>query len=124
MSANNFAVADRDSESFPDYGAKIHDHYIEGYEPVSLGAPHSSLERTSTWVGMGLVLVGLAGVGLLIFGFATSLYGTGSATEQDPTMYMIIGAITAVVIEVIGFALIYRGRRYYRAYVKETGRKN
>ena len=60
MSANNFAMADQASESFPNYESKIHDHYIEGYEPVSLGAPHSSLERTSTWVGMGLVLAALA----------------------------------------------------------------
>ena len=44
-------------------------NYIDGYDPSSLMAPHSSLLRTSTWVGMGLVLFVIGGdSGLTILG--------------------------------------------------------
>lgn len=56
MSDNTHAVADYASETYPEFSGKIQDTYIEGYDPVSFGAPHSSLLRTSTWVGMGLIL--------------------------------------------------------------------
>ena len=125
MASNNFAVADQASESFPDYAPKLHDSYIEGYEPNSLGAPHSSLERSSTWIGMGLLLTSLAGFGIMIWVAATLIWGQGVATaEWDTTLFMIIGAVIAVVLLVAGFGLIYRGRRYYREYVASTGRKN
>ena len=51
MSDLNPAVADHHSETYPEFSGKIQDSYIEGYDPVSYGAPHSSLLRTSTWVG-------------------------------------------------------------------------
>lgn len=121
MSANNFAMADQASESFPDYSTKIHDHYIEGYEPVSLGAPHSSLERTSTWVGMGLVLISLAGFGFAIWAGGLRLFGQGIA-GGDPNLYLIIGLVGGTVGLAIGFGLIRYGRRYYRQYKEETGR--
>lgn len=125
MASNNFAVADQASESFPDYAPKLHDSYIEGYEPNSLSAPHSSLERASTWIGMGLVLTSLAGFGIMIWMAATLLWGQGVATaEWDTTLLMIIGAVTAAALLVLGFGLIHRGRRYYREYVATTGRKN
>lgn len=125
MASNNFAVADQASESFPDYAPKLHDSYIDGYEPNSLNAPHSSLERSSTWIGMGLVLTSLAGFGIMIWMAATLLWGQGVATaEWNTTLFMIIGAVTAVVLLVLGFGLIHRGRRFYREYVATTGRKN
>lgn len=125
MASNNFAVADQASESFPDYAPKLHDSYIDGYEPNSLTAPHSSLERSSTWIGMGLVLTSLAGFGIMIWMAATLIWGQGVATaEWNTTLFMIIGAVTAVVLLVLGFGLIHRGRRFYREYVATTGRKN
>ena len=125
MASNNFAVADQASESFPDYTPKLHDSYIDGYEPNSLSAPHSSLERASTWIGMGLVLTSLAGFGIMIWMAATLIWGQGVATaEWDTTLLMIIGAVTAAALLVLGFGLIHRGRRYYREYVATTGRKN
>lgn len=125
MASNNFAVADQASESFPDYAPKLHDSYIDGYEPNSLGAPHSSLERSSTWIGMGLVLTSLAGFGIMIWMAATLIWGQGvTVAEYDTTLYMIIGAVTAVVLLVAGFGLIHRGRRYYREYRDTTGRIN
>ncbi len=125
MASNNFAVADQASESFPDYAPKLHDSYIDGYEPNSLGAPHSSLERASTWMYMGLVLVSLAGFGIMIWMAATLIWGQGvTVAEYDTTLYMIIGAVIAVVLLVAGFGLIHRGRRYYREYRDTTGRIN
>lgn len=125
MASNNFAVADQASESFPDYAPKLHDSYIDGYEPNSLGAPHSSLERASTWIGMGLVLTSLAGFGIMIWMAATLIWGQGvTVAEYDTTLYMIIGAVFAVVSLVAGFGLIHRGRRYYREYRDTTGRIN
>lgn len=125
MASNNFAVADQASESFPDYAPKLHDSYIDGYEPNSLGAPHSSLERSSTWIGMGLLLTSLAGFGIMIWMAATLIWGQGvTVAEYDTTLYMIIGAVTAVVLLVAGFGLIHRGRRYYREYRDTTGRIN
>ena len=123
MSANNFAMADQAAESFPDYSTKIHDHYIEGYEPVSLGAPHSSLERTSTWVGMGLLLVSLAGFGFAIWALGLNLFGQG-ASGGNPDLYLIIGLVGGIGGVSIALGLIRYGRRYYRQYKKETGRSH
>ncbi|GAA1474462.1 hypothetical protein P4N68_00035 [Corynebacterium felinum] len=95
-------------------------HYIEGYDPVSLMAPHSSLQRTSTWVGMGLVLTSLAGFGMIIFGAATHIY----ETQESASLYLILGLVVAAVCLVGGFGLIHYGRRYYRQYRAETGRIN
>lgn len=125
MASSNYAVADQASESYPDYAPKLHDSYIEGYEPNSLGAPHSSLERTSTWVGMGLLLTSLAGVGIMIWIAATVVWGYGVApAAYDTTLYFIIGLVIALVLGGGGFFLIFRGRRYYREYRATTGRMN
>ena len=37
-------------------------HYIDGYTPSSLDSQHSSLQRSSTWLGMGFILTSLAGL--------------------------------------------------------------
>lgn len=125
MSASNRAVADQASESFPDYSPQIHDTYIEGYDPVSLGAPHSSLERTSTWVGMGILLIALAGVGLIIWTGVSSVWSQGvAASEYNYMMFFWIGIIFSILGVIAGFGLIYRGRRFYRKYRDSTGRKN
>ncbi|RNE48979.1 hypothetical protein [Corynebacterium alimapuense] len=125
MSSNNFAVADQSSESFPNYAPKIHDSYIEGYEPSSLNAGHSSLERSSTWIGMGLLLSALVGIGIIIWVAATSLWGQGvTVAEYNLNLYLWIGIVIAAVLGAAGFGLIYYGRRNYREYRKTTGRSN
>ncbi|WP_018297886.1 hypothetical protein [Corynebacterium lubricantis] len=122
MSAHN-SVADIKSESHPEYSGKLQDTYIDGYDPVSLSAPHSSLVRSSTWIGMGLVMASLAFVGTLLWGIGTGIWGTGTATDHS-SLLMIIGGVGAVVGFGLGFGLIFRGRRYYREYREETGRQN
>lgn len=123
MSAQN-SVADIRSESFPEYrGNRLQDSYIDGYDPVSLAAPHSSLVRTSTWLGMGILMSTLAFVGILLWGIGTGIWGVGTADDYSQIL-MIIGVVGTIVGAVLGFGLIYRGRRYYRKYRKETGRVN
>lgn len=125
MSSNNFAVADQSSESFPNYAPKIHDSYIEGYEPSSLNAGHSSLERSSTWIGMGLLLGSLIGFGIMIWVGATSLWGQGvTVAEYNLNLYFWVGLVISVVMGGISIGLIYYGRRNYREYRKTTGRSN
>lgn len=106
----------QEPQDFPAYDGRL--NYIDGYTPVSLGAPHSSLERSATWIGMGLVLVSLAGFGALIYGAATQIWG-GDDHSQN---FMIYGAILGVIGVAIGFVLVNIGRRGYKKYVKETGR--
>ena len=95
-------------------------NYIDGYDPSSLMAPHSSLLRTSTWVGMGLVLSSLAAIGLTIFGAASSVYHISDYAST----YLIIGLVLAAILLVGGFGLIQYGRRSYYQYRAETGRVN
>ena len=123
MSDLNPAVADHHSETYPEFSGKIQDSYIEGYEPVSYGAPHSSLLRTSTWVGMGLILSLLPAAGILIWGLGTWLYPDGTA-GADYQLNIIVGAISLAVIAVLAVSSVHFGRRYYRQYRKETGRIN
>lgn len=117
MSADSPAKPEPEAESFPAYEGRM--NYIEGYTPVSLGAPHSSLERSSTWIGMGVVLISLIGVGIFLFGLATDIW---IPSENNSTLYMIAGPIFAVILAVVGFGLIARGRRHYKKYRRETGR--
>ncbi|APT91784.1 membrane protein [Corynebacterium phocae] len=119
------AVADFASETYPEYSYKIQDSYIEGYDPVSYAAPHSSLLRISTWVGMGLILSILPALGIVVWGLGsmTFAYGTSSQGEQ-PFITLIIGVVALAVVVVAMFASIKYGRRYYRQYRKETGRIN
>ena len=48
-------------------------HYIDGYTPSSLDSQHSSLQRSSTWLGMGFILTSLAGLGAFVFGLSSSI---------------------------------------------------
>ncbi|MEJ4100599.1 hypothetical protein V5S96_09565 [Corynebacterium mastitidis] len=99
-------------------------HYIDGYDPVSYEAPHSSLLRTETWVGMGLVLAALCPAGIAIYAVALMIFGNTGQADVSPTFFLWLGIILTVVLLVAGSALISYGRRYYKQYVKETGRKN
>lgn len=96
-------------------------NYIDGYTPVSYTAPHSSLERGSTWTGMGLLLVSLAGIGAVLFGIGANSVGTQA---DNWMLYTIIGAVFFVITGALGFLLIWKGRAPYRKYVKETGREH
>lgn len=92
--------------------------YLNGYVPSSLDSQHSSLMRTATWVGMGLILASLAGFGTFVFGLATMISGTQELGRE----YMIGGIIAALVALFGGFFAVHLGRSNYRAYVKRTGR--
>ena len=112
------ATVAQNNAEYPVYEGRM--HYIDGYDPVSLYAPHSSLQRTSTWLGMGFLLASLAGLNWLVFGAASGTVGS----QENASTYMIIGAVLAVVFIGLGAFLIHRGRRFYRAYREETGRVN
>ncbi|ADK28037.1 hypothetical protein LJU02_01290 [Corynebacterium pseudotuberculosis] len=112
------APATQETAGYPVFEGRM--HYIDGYDPASLWAPHSSLQRTSTWVGMGAILVSLAGFGALIFGL-----GAASVGSQDAwATYVIIGAVLGFALLIGGFLLVHHGRRNYRQYRAETGRMN
>ena len=118
------AVADIHSESFPEYQSRIEDTYIEGYDPVSLGAPHSSLNRNITWVAMGLLLSALFGIGLAVWGWGAMVYGFGSQTHDLAQRLLILGIAEAVIPTVLAFIFIGIGRKDYKEYRKRTGRVN
>ncbi|AHI04002.1 membrane protein [Corynebacterium falsenii DSM 44353] len=92
--------------------------YKEGYVPSSLDSPHSSLHRTSTWVGMGLWLLAIFGLGIVIFGLETWM----DDTQEYGFEIMIGGIIGVVVVVATAIGLIHAGRSNYRAYVKRSGR--
>lgn len=118
------AASDYDSETVPAYTSTLQDNYIEGYDPVSLSAPHSSLLNSSTWVGMGTLIGGaLWGVGIFILGLSLQATGRGTIAQYSD-IFLVIGPIIAVILGVAGFGLIRYGRRNYRQYKKETGRSN
>ncbi|WKD62094.1 hypothetical protein CCICO_10475 [Corynebacterium ciconiae DSM 44920] len=99
---------------------RIEDNYIEGYDPVSLEAPHSSLLKGSTWWGMGFILSSIAFSGIILFGLAA-----GSVDSQpEAHTYTIVGVIATAAVLLFGIALVVYGRRDYKAYVKRTGRHN
>ena len=118
------AVADIRNESYPEYVGRIDDTYIDGYDPVSLSAPHSSLSRNSTWVAMGLILSTLFGIGLAVWGAGAMVYGFGSQTHDLAQRLLILGIVEAVVTAILGAILIVVGRKDYKAYRKRTGRVN
>ena len=81
--SHQHAVADFQRETYPTYESKLEDGYVQGYDPMSLAAPHSSLIRNSTWIGMGLVLSILPAIGILIWGLGVMAYTYGTAGDQD-----------------------------------------
>lgn len=107
-------------QEFHVYDGSLESNYVDGYIPVSYEAPHSSLIRTSTWVGMGLVLTSLAGFGILIFGMASSTVGS----QENWDMYAMIGAIIAAFLLIGGAAMIHSGRSSLRAWRARTGRND
>ena len=106
MSDNTHVVADYQSETYPEFSGKIQDNYIEGYDPVSFAAPHSSLLRTSTWVGMGLILSLLPAAGTLIWGLGAGAFQYGVGQESSK-ISIIVGAALLVVIAVACVGLIH-----------------
>lgn len=118
------AVADISNESYRTYEGRIDDTYIEGYDPVSLGAPHSSLAHTQTWIAMGLILSTLFGIGLAVWGAGAMVYGFGSQTHDLAERLLILGIAEAVITAVLGAVLIISGRKDYKAYRRRTGRRN
>lgn len=115
-------VADFAAESKPAYEAgNMENYYIKGYDPVSLGAPHSSLLKAITWVGMGLFMAALAGYGTALYGFAQMYVGTGTV-DHNPAAFAWGGLIGGVIVSIISVICISVGRKDYKAYVKRTGR--
>lgn len=92
--------------------------YAEGYVPSSLDAPHSSLNRSATWLGMGMWLLLMPGIGAFVFGLATWMSGT----QELGMTYLIIGAVWSVIAIALGVGLIHAGRKNYRDYKKRSGR--
>ena len=117
------SVADIRSESFPDYQQRIEDAYIEGYDPVSLGAPHSSLNTHALWIAMGLILAALFGVGLAVWGGAAMVWGMGSESNIGSRL-LILGVIEFAVTMISAVVLMFVARRGYKDYRTRTGRVN
>ncbi|WP_295646211.1 hypothetical protein [uncultured Corynebacterium sp.] len=92
--------------------------YADDYVPVSFEAPHSSLLRTATWVGMGFILTSLAFLGALVFGVANLVNGV----QENAKTLTIGAAILAAFFMFGGFFLVHVGRKNYREYVKRSGR--
>ncbi|AKK10245.1 hypothetical protein [Corynebacterium uterequi] len=110
--------------SYPTYSrGHAEEAYIQGYEPVSLLASHSSLNTTSLWLGFGLILASMAGFYMLITGLSANLLVERS-TAYNPDVLTVAGGLLALACLVGGFGLVYFARRNYRAYVKRTGRRN
>lgn len=115
MSAMNESIEYQDHPVYDQGG--IEASYVEGYVPVSYEAPHSSLHKSITWIGMGLVLASLAGFGTLVFGL-----GAMSAGSQDNwDMYAMIGGVLAAVFLIGGFGAIAAGRKDVKAWRARTG---
>ncbi|AIT60202.1 hypothetical protein [Corynebacterium doosanense] len=112
-------------EGYPTYhGGYAESLYIEGYDPASLTAQHSSLLKSSTWIGMGLLMAALAFIGTALFGTGQLLWGTGTV-DHDPMLFIWIGVIGAVVLLAVAFFLmLVVGRKDYKEYVKRSGRMN
>ena len=123
MAFSNDSVADIRTESFPDYEARIEDAYIEGYDPVSLGAPHSSLHTRKLWIGLGLILGALFGIGLAVWGGAAHIWGTGSQVDLSNRL-LVLGLIEVAATLILGTVLISSARGGYKEYRTRTGRIN
>lgn len=99
---------------------RIEDNYVEGYDPVSLQAPHSSLLKVITWAGMGMILFSIAVSGIILFGLAAGSVGS----QENAGFYTMVGVIATAAVLIIGIIMVVIGRRDYKAYVKRTGRLN
>jgi sterol desaturase/sphingolipid hydroxylase (fatty acid hydroxylase superfamily) len=95
--------------------------YLDGYVPSSWDSPHTSLTTSSLWVGVGLILVSLAGFGAFVYGFAAGSDTTSPMADQG-NVIGIVGLIAGFVVLFAGFYSVHHARRHYRAYKKATGR--
>lgn len=107
-------------QDFPVYEGSIESTYVDGYVPVSYEAPHSSLHKSITWIGMGLVLASLAGFGILIFALGAKSVGS----QESWDMYAMIGGLLALLFLVGGFGAIAAGRKDVKAWRARTGRND
>lgn len=110
MSAKNAAAVD----------VHMEDYYVKGYDPVSLHAPHSSLLKVSTWVGMGTILSTIPCAGIILFGLSSAAVGS----QEYASTYAIIGVVLTILMLAVGVALVHYGRRDYRKYKARSGRVN
>ncbi|PFG27364.1 hypothetical membrane protein [Corynebacterium renale] len=122
MSSSNQAVAHTAGETFPAYSGSL--HYVEGYDPVSYEAPHSSLHKTATWVGMGVALASLFFMGMALWAFSIGAFGNSGEAAINWQPMATIGVIGAIVFIIAATILIKSGRKDYHAYRKATGRVN
>ncbi len=118
------------------------EHFVDGYVPQSLNAEYSSLHRSITWIGMGLILASLAGWGTFVFGLATTIFADTSTAAHsngviafgeadysaytspmdfNGSLFLWGGLGVALALMVAGVVCISIGRRQYKAYKKEFG---
>lgn len=97
---------------------QVEHQYIDGYVPSSYDAPHSSLQRSLTWLGMGAILSCLPGLGIMVFGLATWL----GNTQEAGMAFAIGGAVVGFGMLFLGFFLVHLGRRNYKEYKARSGR--
>ncbi|MBN9643814.1 hypothetical protein ACFSSC_00760 [Corynebacterium mendelii] len=113
---SSHAAADNRDATYPAFDGEP--HYLEGYRPSSYDSPHSSLNLAGTWVGMGLILSSVVGIGIWVFAL-----GAKSVGSQDSWgLFTIIGVIFMLACWIVGAALIHHSRRHFRAYRARTGR--
>ena len=93
--------------------------YVQGYKPTSFTAPHSSLNKLITWVGMACLLAATTGLGFTVYGLATQ----EGAPQDAPTIIVAFGILTVVLV-VLGALFISIGRKDWKKYSKATGYKH
>ena len=59
------------------------ERFVDGYVPQSMNAEYSSLHKSITWIGMGLMLASLAAWGTFIFGLATTVFADQTAASHS-----------------------------------------
>lgn len=96
--------------------------YLDGFVPSSRDSHHSSLIRSWTWIGMGLLLASMAGFGTFIFGFAAHGVGGGRVSQPDGDVIGLYGLAGGLVLFLAGAWSIHHGRAAYRRYKEATGR--
>lgn len=118
------------------------EHFVDGYVPQSLNAEYSSLHRSITWIGMGLMLASLPFWGTFVFGLATTVFSDDLSASHSHgyiaenaanytdysggwdfsgAPFMWGGLILAIVFVVAGISCIKVGRKQFKAYRKEHG---
>lgn len=122
MSSSNQAVAHTAGETFPAYSGSL--HYVEGYDPVSYEAPHSSLHKVPTWVGMGVALTSLFFMGMTLWALSIAAFGNSGQADINWQPMAIIGVVGALACIICATILIKIGRKDYHAYAKASGRVN